>query len=754
MFGPGSDGDTTVEVDATLDNVGDGEMDVESISYSFVPSGLSPRTDDLPGTIRAGGSGDATIDVTVEDSLSEGTHSFTAEVQDSLGNSQSFQVTVEVIKPPAVGVSEDPVAVGEVLVGSDASRQFTITEEGGYDSISGIDVSSLGLTKEGQISFPDENSVSVSRSGSTQTTVEVSLNDGVEQGKEVEWQQEIAPDDPDGFVARPTFTATVIYPPYFDNVTVADEEIQFDEPRDEVDMFEQDVDVEITNGGDLEMNILDVSPTVTDSDVTATVVDQPNTIGPRSTETATVRVSADSSAAEQTVNLSVDVTADEPGTTTANGTVGVVHNADLLVTSTEFEMGELVLLEELSRSTTIAERLGYEDVESFSVERVSGPDKEWLTVTQQPDTLAAGESTQFIFAVEFDTSAELFTQQTWVFELDGENVEREEIRITATPQPVDFQETVETLENAGDGATGERATVTTEMADALTTLETQLQDDNTEANPDDITVLTTAANSGALFVAATQKAETAIENGNHEAAQQHLVNASANHNALTRYESEVSDDELRGQVRSARQAGDTVLADLLEQQRAHYEEQLETGELTTLEKAQVMRDLARLAELSGNEQEAAGLRKNSSALFEEYSTLVEDANSDLIEAREQREELDRQLFSRPFGQRVFFIGSFSTFNAESEEVLTTYDSAIEKFEEAGATDRAADARAERESLANSYGTSRLLSIALGAVLALLLLGFVAWEIRGLYRYRQDTEEAVSGDFLLPWAENQ
>lgn len=745
-----------------IPNVGDGFMDVDDMSISGVPSYMSASVDTLPDEIDDRSTGTGRINVQVDDSISEGTHSFSVTVTDSLGNSESFTATVEVVKPPAAGASENTVDLGEILVGEDGTGEFTLTERNGFKDIAGLDTSTVVDDSQGSISFPGLGDRSISSGGSATQTVEVSVNDDAAQGEQLEWKVYFSPDDSEGIQTDQavTFTAEVIYPPYYEELSMSGSELVFDEPRQETESFTDQVAVDIANGGDLRMELLDIAASVPGNrDIDVSVVDDPGSIGAGSTGTITLEVDASSDSVPGEWDIEVDVTANEPtsapgeqtGTATTSATVSVEHETELRVDRTEIDAGEIIITEQTVESTTLREYLGYQPVEEFSLTQVSGPEEGWLTITEQPESLAAGQEQDFTVNIQFDTSAELYQTYTWEFEAAGANVETSTITIEAVPEPVDFGQTITELEDIGTEVDGEAEFVALEMAGTLDELEQMLKEGDGEADRNDITVLITAGSSSLLLLDAVQEAESLMDQSDHEAAQEHLVRASSAFNTFSVATEGVTSPTLQSRTEEIRGSAGTLLSDLIERQENHFLEQLEASDTTMLEEAQTKREIARLAELSGDQQRAAELREEAEEAFDSYSELISGGTEDLISARELQGELDDDLFMSPGGFRLFWISSLSTYSSESDAVLDHYDSAIEQFESAGATERAELAAAERADIESSYENAYLLSIGVGAFAAIALLVFIVWEIRALYRYRVDAEDAVSGDFLLPWA---
>ena len=748
-----------------LENTGDGFMDVDSIEFTGEPTHVTASVDEIPNRIDAASEEEAAIRVEVDDQISEGTHSFTATATDSLGNEESFDIEVEVVKPPAAGVSEETVDLGEILIGDSESTEFTLTERGERESISGIETRVISQPTGGSLSFPGLDSISINPGGSADQTAEISVDEDAEQGEVLEWIVFFAPDDPDGIETEEavTFTAEVIYPPYYDDLSMTDSEFVFDEPRDETVEFVEEGSAEITNGGDLPMEIEDISASVPDNpDIDASVSNIPDSISAQSSETVTVDVGADPDSVEGEWDLVLEVSADEPqpvpdeqtGVASTDAEVSVEHEVELQIDDTHLNSGQVIITERAVELTTLSERLGYQPIDEFSMEQVSGPDQGWLTVTEQPELTDAGAEGEFAVEIEFDTSADLYQTYTWEFEASGTNVETEIITVEAIAEPVDFGATIDELETIGTDADSTLEDVAVEMAGTLEDLEELLQQGEEDAEADDITVLVTAGSSSILLLDAVQEAQTLIENEEHESAQEDLVRAVSAFNTLSLAADDVSNVELQSQIADVRNDAESVVQETIDKQQEYFQEQLADEQMPMLEEAQIQRELALLADLSGDDQRAEELREEAELAFSTYSDLISDGNDALISARELQDELDDDLFMTPANQRLFWIGSLSTYNTESEELFDTYETAIEQFEQAGAVERAETAAEEREQLQDSYQSAYLISLGLGVFFGLILIGVIGWEIRALSRYRVDSEIAVSGDFLLPWAETE
>lgn len=732
-----------------FENVGDGVMTEISGSATNVPSGMSVNLQ-TPDELSAGESGTVDVEVAVDESVSEGTHQFTVELTDSLGNVESFPVSVNVVKPPIVAPVDPSLDLGNVMVGQSATEQFTIREINGYDDVNSLEVSTTSSDPSGTLSLPGVSGSYISAGGSTEEEVTISVDENAEQHETLNWAVRFTPSDSAGQGSTMRFEARVIYPPYYQSVSAIDRTITFDEPRSQRSEFTTSVQVSVVNGGDRPMQITGVTPEVSSPSVSARLESStPIRVPAQSSETIDVTVSADTDTPEGVQALEVNLDSEVAGERTPTSRISIEHETELAVEDTELSYGQVVATQTVTRSTDIGERLGYQDVRDLEIERVSGPDQGWLTVTEQPAELNAGESAPFVTSLTFDTRANFFTEYTWTYRIDGDNVEPREVTIRATPRPVDFTSTVDVLRSWEGNSTDRRQAAARGMADSMEALASKLRTSNSAAAKRDVTTVSSAGRSTILFLSASARADEQMAADNRSAAQRSLTRAAAAYNTIQDSVSRIESPEVRRQVEATTTATNQIITDLLERQRESYRQRLESDDTTTLERAQISRQLSQLAALAGEDQRAASLENRSQEAFETYAQLVSNGNSNLQEAREKRGNLTAAALLSVGGQRVYWIGSIDSIGDQRQTVSDLYTKAGEQFESAGATSLAETARSEREQFEQAMEQARLFTLGLGGVLGIGFLILLGLEARALYRYVQESAAAVNGDFLLP-----
>lgn len=733
-------------IEVSIPNTGDGFMRPTSVEFSGVPSGIDVSESGLPSRISAGDTARMGVEIVAGEGVDAGDYSITGRVQDNLGNTESFQIDVVVRKPPVLE-TEGTVNLGNVLRGTTSDGSFTISEGNGYQGIDDLSVDFQSQASGGSLSLGSLRSVSTAPGGSDKVSVQVGLDNDVEQHATLQWTVRLRPVDEYGVGETVTFEARVIYPAILGDLEVPDTTIRFDTPRASVDTFTQTTSVRIPNQGDLDMSVTEVSASAAHEDMSATVIDQPGTVSGTSSAQAEIRIEAEPSVPEGEYPLEVNVRTDEAGSKTISRSVRVEHEVDMNVDRTDIQVGDVVITQRIAESIDIAERLGYEDVQELSIERVSGP-SEYLTVAERPSsTLEAGGNTEFVVGIEFDASAELYETYTWEFRVSSNNAGTQTIRVQARPEPYSFERINEPLSEYEE-ADGWQAETAGSMSETLSTLEQRLRAGE-DISGEDISVTIATGRSTLLLIESVEAARQERSQNGTNAAQDEIVRAVATYNLLETYASQISDDELRTSAMQTVRAAEAPVTDLAGQQTAEYRTRLEAGNLTTVERATTLRRLSRLSSLLGNTEQAVELQQQSDTVFEEYVSTVETSSRRHQTARNQRTALHRSATVSIAGQPLILNPTrLDPLQERSDAILAAYDDAADSYASAGATAEANQVRRERartaSTLRNTLYSLYISTAIYGLAMAVTLVRFG----RNTYAYLTDAQAAVSGDFLV------
>jgi hypothetical protein len=736
----GSDG--TTELDVGFDNIGQGVMVPDSVDLDSTPSGIDVSVDSLSNQVDAGGSGTAVLDVSVDPSVSAGDYTISGTINDNLGNTESFNAEVEVRKPPVL--SADDVDVGGVLIGDSNTVDVTISETAGFTGIDGVNVNVIGTNDDGSVTVEGAGFASTSAGGSDTIEVQVSADSDGVQNAELDWQVELTPDDQYSPTESIDVTGEVFYPPTLESLSGQNAENVFDTPQSEAQTQVTETEVTFTNTGDLDMSVTDVSATVDDPDVSASVADVSGTVGGQSDGSATVVLEADPGTDEGTYPFTVTVDTATAGTQSVTRDLTIEHVPEIAVERSELPLGDVTVTSRRTTSIDVSEVLEYESVPGVEVVRTGGPDQ-YLEVTEQPTELQAGGSAPLVFAVAFDTSAELYQQYQWTFEIRGEGVETRTVTVTAQPTPYSFESISNNLSSYGGGS-GPRAATAAGMSDSLAALETRLREGE-EVPEGDLTETVAAGETAILLLESLDAAEQARESDGPAAAQADVLRAQATLNAMSEYVARIDASGVDSSASGALDAARTATNEQVDAQVSYYESQLE-GDISTLQRASANRQLARLAESRGNTERATRLNAEASAAFDTYLQQVQDASASTQDARATRtsirEDATLVLLNQPL---VLNPARLDSISAEIDAIDAAYASAEETYAAAGATGQAEAIAQERATVGQRLQLTQYGLWGATGIYGLVVLIALFRTARNLFAYQQDRRTVDMGAFL-------
>ncbi|WP_241686081.1 COG1361 family protein [Halorubrum amylolyticum] len=724
--------------DYTMDVQTDGQTDTHEIqvtnsgqngttadvTITDTPSGVSVSGEDAflsPGTTTS-----VELDITAGFDAESGTVS--GDV-----NGEPFEFELTVNTPPLAGFDDEPLDLGDVLVGQSASGEATVEEVSGDGSLSGGDIEVTSSDSDGELYFSGDGSVSGS-SGTVGWTVTPSAD--APQHEELEWTVELSDSRYPDASREVDVEARVIYPGYFGEPELSDDEFRFDEPRSGGDTLTRTMDLEIPNEGDTPIEVGDVSASSADTGVSVSVSDAPSEIDGQSTADAELRITADRDLSEGAYDISANVNTFDGDDASLDGSFEIVHETSLVAGDTA--IGDVAIGEANGGSVTVSEELGYNDVNDIETTLADGPD-EWLTLESTPSSVSAGGSGTASFTLEFDTSAELGESYEWEYDVDGDGDDAT-ITVTASPVPLDL----EPIRNELSGYDTPVADSTLELVDAM---DERLR--SGESGNEEISTVLTFGEAATLYVEAVQEADGHLENGEHDQAQSAIIRAAAAYNTMGLQAERLEDEDLRGLANAAQSDAEGDLDRVIQEQQAYYEDRLESGEMSLIEEATTQRQLARIALLQGDEERANELESDAEAAFNSYSDSVSTGEQSVQDAENTWSEMEDDQFVVLFGQPLLLNpANYDGFVAGTESIDAAYQEAIEAFESAGETTRAEEVTAEYESRTAALGIARYsLFGAIGAY-ALVAVGLTVRTARRMFWYVHDTRESVSGDFLV------
>ena len=734
--------DASTELDVGFDNNGPGVMVPESVDLDSTPSGIDVSVDSLSNEVDANGAGTAVLDVSVDPSVDAGDYTISGTINDNLGNTESFNAEVQVRKPPVI--SADDVDVGGVLIGESDTVDVTIEETAGFSGVDGVNVNVIGTSDDGAVTVEGAEFASTSPGGSDTIEVQVSADSDGTQNADLDWQVELTPDDPNSPTESIDVTGEVFYPPNLESLSGEGAENVFDTPRSQADTQTSETQVTFENTGDLDMDVTDVSASVDDPDVSASIANADATVGGQSTGEATVVLEADPEAAEGAYPFTVTVDTATAGTQSITRDLTIEHIPELAVERSELPLGDITVTNQRTTSIDVSEVLEYESVSGVEVVRTSGPDQ-YLEVAERPTELQAGESAPLVFAVAFDTSAELYQQYRWEFEVRGEGVETQTVTVTAQPTPYSFDSISNNLSSYAEGS-GARAETAAGMSESLSALETRLRDGE-DVPEGDLTETIAAGETAILLLDSLEAADQARGADGPAAAQADVLRAQATLNAMSEYVTRIDASQVDASATGALESARVATDEQVDAQVEYYESQLE-GDITTLQRASANRQLARLAESRGDTERASRLNEEASGAFDTYLQQVQDASESAADARATRESIRDDatlvLLNQPL---VLNPARLDSISAEISAIDAAYATAEQTYAEAGATGQAEAIGEERAAVQQRLQLTQYGLWGATALYGLVVLVALFRTGRNLYAYLQDRRTVEMGAVL-------
>ena len=719
-----TDGQTdTHEIQVT--NSGENATNAD-VTITGEPSGVSVSGADT--YLAPGSTTDVPLDITAGFDAESGTVSGNV-------NGEPFEFYLTVNTPPLAGFEDEPLDLGDVLVGQGASGEVTVEEVSGDGSLNGVEIIEVNGDQDASLDFSGGSTVS---GGSGTVDWEVTPNADAPQHEDLEWTVELSDSRYPDATREVDVEARVIYPGYFGELELGDDEFTFDEPRDEGNTLTRTIDLEIPNDGDTPIEVGSVSASSPNSGVSVTASSTPSEIDGQSTDDAELRVTADRDLPEGDYDISATV--DTPGfdgdDASLDGSFEIVHETRLVAENAD--IGDVAIGEANGRTVTISEELGYNEVDNVETTLTDGPE-EWLTLESAPSSVSAGGSGEASFSLEFDTSAELGESYQWEYAVDGDSDDAT-IAVTASPVPLDL----EPIRNELSGYDTAVADSTLELVD---TMDERLR--SGESENQEISTVLTFGEAATLYSEAVEEADTHLENDEHTEAQSAIIRAAAAYNTMGLQADRLENDELRGLANTARSDAEGDLDRLIQDQRAYYEDRLESGEMSLIEEATTQRQLARIALLQGDEERANQLESDAEEAFNSYSDSVSTGEQAVQEAENTWSEMEDDQFVVVLGQPLLLNpANYDGFVAGTSSIDAAYQEAIGAFESAGETTRAEEVRAEYESRTAALGIARYSLFGAIGVYALVAIGLTVRTARRMFWYVRDTRESVSGDFLV------
>jgi hypothetical protein len=757
-------GSDSTSIGITVENTGDTPETIQSIDFE-AGSGEIDETKSGSGTIQPGNTADISTRLTVPDDTSANTYTLDVTVNTNGTSDTDSSQTITVERPPVLGVTS--TTLENVTAGSTTEFELTIEElnDAEDDPTVSHTVSSPSGTS---LSFPDNDvDGSLSAGGSRTVAAEITVDGDLDGNQTLSWDLTLSNDGENEQTS--SISAPVRIPARFSLVSIPDDAIRFDEPKDETDTIEQRVPVKVENNGDFNLTLTNLDASFADTRITVTDVSLNGTaeltglgtIPPRTTGVVDVEVRAENIMPEQesVLNLNFEGTGAagrSPDPFQEERTLRIVHVRKLVLDRESIDFGQQPPREIVRQEVELKETLGYKDLSGITVEQTSGPENGWLTVTEVPETVEAGGTDTMVFELRFSRDVEPQTSFAWNHTLNADGVDPISIESRAKSRVAGLEDVRSNLTRYRS-VEGKRGEIATGMLNLIDEVKGSVEDGS--VSPVALSTTLTASTSLLEMLRALEETQRIVENDSlsRGKAQENVIRAAASYNTFRFFVESYEEERFKTAARDVRDRAGEEINTTVTEQKQYFQGRLPEGEetcgesdrITCREEAEIKRQLSQLALLEGNTEESQRLDQEADEAFDTYTSLVNDAQNNYQSAQQRRDRIKEEYAVVAFGQPLVLnpldYGSFIT---EQRSALEDYDNAQSAFTQAGANQLADTVQNER------VGADRELEVARTSMfIALIVYGLISlWLVfhvaSGIYDFRHDTRTTEADDFLV------
>jgi hypothetical protein len=354
--------------------------------------------------------------------------------------------------------------------------------------------------------------------------------------------------------------------------------IRFDKPKGSVNSFTDSDSITLNNIGDSILYVDSITFTNPTNGIIFSMSNYPQSISPRSSNTANILATATSSASEGTFNGQIIImtsketkTGRKCCTETQNVIIGVTveYGVNMEVSKSSISFGDTELLNPKEDSIQITETLGYKSINNIKITKVSGAGS-WLSVS--PNSLSniyPFGSDRISFQLLYEGDAKLYQKDEWTYIITS-NAGSKNLKITSTNVPPDVKPTLEKLSNIKYKNDNSRD-ISENSYKSL-----KYADDNARANTntykkDELISLIAIANSVVNLLDSYVMAEAFINKGDYDNAYESLIKGVVSAKIINTYSEKISDTNIKNYITVVNEKSSNLMNGLLDKETNHYD---------------------------------------------------------------------------------------------------------------------------------------------------------------------------------------
>jgi hypothetical protein len=529
--------------------------------------------------------------------------------------------------------------------------------------------------------------------------------------------------------------------------------IRFDKPKGSVNSFTDSDSITLNNIGDSTLYIDSITFTNPTNGIIFSSSNYPQSISPRSSNTASILVTAPSSASEGTINGQITITTSKEAQTggkccteTQNVIISVTveYGVNMEVSKSLISFGDTELLNPKEESIQITETLGYKSINNIKITKLSGAGS-WLTVS--PNSLSniyPFGSDRISVQLLYEGDAKLYQKDEWAYTITS-NAGSKNLKITSTNVPPDVKPTLEKLSNIKYKNDNSRD-ISENCYKSL-----KYADDNARANTntykkDELISLIAIANSVVNLLDSYAMAEAFINKGDYDNAYESLIKGVVSAKIINTYSEKISDTNIKNYINIVNEKSSNLMNSLLEKETNYYESKKDSN---LLESMIANERLSELWGILGNEEKRVNSGELAKEKFVKHNNYVDSAKNTMLEAENQLREVQDTYLSKWGGSHIlsnpFY---YSKVSQEFNSIESKYNGAIQSYDISGEKEMVQKTNEDLERIKSD--SNRIFSVfyVLTGFYSIIFIGILSRTTKGIMAYVRDTTETRMGDNFL------
>lgn len=544
-----------------------------------------------------------------------------------------------------------------------------------------------------------------------------------------------------------------LIPAKLGSVSSTSSTIRFDKPKGSVNSFTDSYSITLNNIGDSILYIDSITFTNPTNGIIFSTSNYAQSISPRSSNTASILVTAPSSVSEGAFNGQITITTSKQAQTggkccteTQNVLIGVTveYGVNMEVSKSLISFGDTELLNPKEDSIEIKETLGYKSLNNIKITKVSGASS-WLSVS--PTILSniyPFGSDRISVQLLYEGDAKLYQKDEWAYTITS-NAGSKNLKITSTNVPPDVKPTLDKLSNIKYKNDYSRD-ISENSYKSL-----KYADDNARANTntykkEELISLIAIADSVVNLLDSYAMAEAFINKGDYDNAYESLIKGVVSAKIINTYSEKISDTNIKNYINVVNEKSSSLMNSLLEKETNYYDSKKDSDLLESMIANERLSDLWGIL---GNEEKRVNSGELAKEKFVEHNNHVDSARNSTLDAENQLRGVQDAYLSKWGGSHILITPFYySKVSHEFNSIKSKYNGAIQSYEIAGEKEMVKKTNVGLDRIKSDSNRIFSLFYVLTGFYSILFIGILSRTTKGIMAYVRDTTETRMGDNFL------